>query len=145
MHSQESGERLVDLLARYARVNADRTFLKGAGISLPRVTDATRHDADVLAASGRPHDVLRRTTHDEAVATLRALGTAWDVRDSASVWVAGLWAWRPALTGVLLARGLPEHESVPYRGPAVCRVCGTKPSPVLAQTEEWFRRRADRR
>ncbi|MEV6903787.1 hypothetical protein [Amycolatopsis sp. NPDC051372] len=79
MHSQESGEPLVDLLARYARVNADRTFLKGAGISLPRVTDATRHDADVLATAGRPHDALRRTTHDEAVTTLRELGPSTTV------------------------------------------------------------------
>lgn len=142
MHSQESGEALVDLLARYARVSADRT-----GVSLPRVTDATKGDADVLAAAGRAHDALRRTTHDEAVATLRELGAAWDPTDAAAVWVAGLWsaswAWRPALTGALLARGLPEHESVPYPGSDVCRVCGTKALPVLAPTDAWYRRHTE--
>ncbi|MGW4483619.1 hypothetical protein ACWEOE_07240 [Amycolatopsis sp. NPDC004368] len=75
---------------------------------------------------------------------LRELGAAWDVRAAASVWVAGLWsaswAWRPALTGALLARAVPEHESQPYRSSTSCRVCGTDAPAVLASADAWYRR-----
>ncbi|MET7992993.1 hypothetical protein ABZU76_19080 [Amycolatopsis sp. NPDC005232] len=109
MHSQESGEPLVDLLAHYARVNADRTLLKDAGVSLPRVTDATKRDADVLAASGRPHDVLRRTTHDEG----RGYGAARTelkrhrLLDTTSVRAYGSVLEELALVGVVATAGHP--------------------------------------
>ncbi|WP_326568351.1 hypothetical protein VSH64_42395 [Amycolatopsis rhabdoformis] len=140
MHSTDS----VELLARYARVSADKTFLPDEGISVARVTDATRPDAEALGAAGKPPDAVRRFTHDDAVAELRTLGAEWELGAAASAWVAGLWsaswAWRPALTGVLLARELPEHDAVPYRTSSTCRVCGTDAKPALAPTDAWYRR-----
>lgn len=163
---------LVDLLARYRRVAAARSYDESRQLSLPRVTDASRADAEILAAAGRPHDAVRTLGHDEAVAELRRLGTQWSVAEAASVWVAGLWsapwAWRPALTGTLLASRLPDHPFTPYggdtaggahsvdgRSPAPdpiyastpstspCRVCGTQGTTDVAVTDAWSMRHLD--
>lgn len=158
---------LVDLLARYRRVEATRSYDEDLGISIPRVTTATRDDAAVLAAAGRPHDAVRTLAHDDAIGELRRMGAAWSLRDAAAVWVAGLWsapwAWRPALTGVLLAERLVDHPFTPYGGGAdgahtvdgrapapagsatsattsPCRVCGARGTTHVAVTETWSMR-----
>ena len=84
--------RLVDLLARYRRVNTTRSYDIALGLSLPRVTDETRADAQILADAGRPHDAVRTLGHDDTISELRRLGAGWTLPDAASVWVAGLWS-----------------------------------------------------
>lgn len=158
--------RLVDLLARYRRVNTTRSYDSDLGLSLPRVTDETRADAQILADAGRPHDAVRSLGHDDTISELRRLGAGWTLPDAASVWVAGLWsapwAWRPALTGALLAARLPDHSVTPYGGGALdgahtvdgraappsdapldraatspCRVCGMPGTSTVAVTGAW--------
>ncbi|GAA4626566.1 hypothetical protein [Cellulomonas oligotrophica] len=130
----------TEVMARWRRVERRTAHDPGSGLRLPEVTDATRADADVLAAAGHPHDAVHRYTHDSALAALRDAGRTWDLPGAAAAWTAGLWSapwtWRSALTGHLLATTLPGHAYDPYPSGSPCRVCGAAAEGALAATAE---------
>ena len=80
--------------------------------------------------------------HDEILQELYRLAAAWTVAEAADAFIAGLWSapflWESALTGKLLAMGMPSHKHTPYGGSAdTCTVCGYRQRAVDI-TEQWY-------
>lgn len=103
----------------------------------------SKQDLQALAECGRAPNAMERPRHDDVLAELRRLTKTWTLAEAANAFIAGLWSapflWRSALTGTLIAAGMPEHAYTPYSSSSpVCVICGFHDRAV-DMTLGWYR------
>ena len=95
----------------------------------------TDTDLLLLKQIGRLPGQVVSPKHNETLRELHCLTDVWTIRDTAEVFVAGLWSspllWQCALPAKLLSLLMPPHEHTSYGSSEdTCAVCGFRDSAV---------------